>query len=135
MPSNIASGVNAYPEALATLHGGNLVDFSHTESTEGFKGIILTRPIKLDEPNTLKTITSVIQRGIFRKEHVKTAIYGSRDLDNWLFIASSKDHYLRGFRGTSYKYFRIAIVCDLDHDESLWGCTIQYTAKQTNQPR
>lgn len=135
IPSNIASGVNAYPEALATLHGGNLVDFSHTESTEGFKGIILTRPIKLDEPNTLKTITSVIQRGIFRKEHVKTAIYGSRDLDNWLFIASSKDHYLRGFRGTSYKYFRIAIVCDLDHDESLWGCTIQYTTKQTNQPR
>ena len=135
MPSNIASGVNAYPEALATLHEGNLVDFSHTESTEGFKGIILTRPIKLDEPNTLKTITTVIQRGIFQKEHVKTAIYGSRDLNNWLFIASSKDHYLRGFRGTSYKYFRIAIVCDLDHDESLWGCTIQYTAKQTNQPR
>lgn len=135
MPSNIASGVNAYPEALATLHGGNLVDFSHTESTEGFKGIILTRPIKLDEPNTLKTITTVIQRGIFQKEHVKTAIYGSRDLNNWLFIASSKNHYLRGFRGTSYKYFRIAIVCDLDHDESLWGCTIQYTAKQTNQPR
>ena len=66
---------------------------------------------------------------------MKVVLYGSRDLRTWFPVASSVDHYLRGFSGTPYKYFRIALVCTLTHKESIWGCTIQYTPRLVNQPR
>ena len=133
--SNIASGVNSYPEALAMTHAGELIDFSQSDVTQGLKGVLVTRPLKLGAHDQHKTIDTIIQRGHFRKGHIKVALYGSRDLYNWFLISSSNDHYLRGFRGTPYKYFRLAILCDLDHDESLYGCTVQFTSKLINQLR
>ncbi|MBR6630497.1 MAG: hypothetical protein IKK89_00960 [Alistipes sp.] len=133
--SDIASGVNSYPEALAMTHAGELVDFSHSDVTQGLKGVLVTRPFKLGAPDLHKTIDTIIQRGHFRKGHIKVALYGSRNLYDWFLISSSIDHYLRGFRGTPYKYFRLALLCELDHDESVYGCTIQYTPRLINQPR
>ena len=154
--------VDAYPNALAviertteTSEGGQtvttaedvLVNYSDPDKsvTLGVKGTLITRPIKLDYPDALKTIDTVIQRGYFKGKriengtpkdsHVKCILYGSRDLFNWHFVWSSNDQYLRGFRGTPYKYFRIVLICDLDPEESIYGCTIQYTPRLTNQPR
>lgn len=97
--------------------------------------LLVTRPIKLDAPDLLKTVDTIIQRGYFRKGHVKTILYGSRDLFNWHLIYSSNDHYLRGFRGTPYKYFRIVLLCSLSEDESIFGCTVQFTPRLLDQPR
>lgn len=148
MPSNIEYHVNAYPDAMAvitetpspqeeeeTVH--TLVNFSQTDDqTSGSSTqLLITRPLKLDTPDQLKTIDTIIQRGYFRKGHVQTILYGSRDLFNWHLVYSSTDHYLRGFRGTPYKYFRIALLCTLDKEESVCGCTIQYNPRLTNQPR
>jgi hypothetical protein len=134
MQSSITSTVNSYPEALAMDKAGNLVDFSSSDVTEN-KGFLLTRPVKLETPDVLKTIDTIIQRGNFVKGHVQSALYGSRDLVNWHLVWSSKDHYLRGFRGTPYKYFRIACVTSLAKGESIYGASIQFNPRQTNQLR
>lgn len=134
MYSNILAGVNSYPDALAVDKDYNLVNFA-LPPEEDQKGLMITRPLKLETPDILKTIDTVIQRGHFIKGHVQSVLYGSRDLYNWQLIWSSKDHYLRGFRGTPYKYFRIACVTSLSEDESLFGASLQFTPRHTNQPR
>ena len=143
MQSSVADNVPSYPEALAMLKDGTLVDFCTDAAQQqdedghlqGIKGFLITRPLKLDAPDLLKTIDTAIQRGNFRKGSIKSALYGSRDLQNWSLIWTSQDHYLRGFRGTPYKYFRFALLCDMQPDESLFGATIQYTPRLINQPR
>lgn len=138
--SNIIDNVNSYPEALAIDSSGNLVDFTISDTDEdgnpqNVSSLYVSRPIKLDMPDNLKTIHAIIQRGDFVKGHVSTVLYGSRDLVNWHLIWSSTDHFLRGFSGTPYKYFRIAGVARLDPRESISGCSIRFTPKLTNQPR
>lgn len=132
--SNIDCVVNSYPEALAVDKDSNLVDFTKGGAGE-ISGLLVTRPLKLDAADVLKTVDTIIQRGNFRKGHVLSVVYGSRDLYNWSLVWSSKDHFLRGFRGTPYKYFRIALLCNLDADESIYGATIQFETRKINQPR
>lgn len=99
------------------------------------KSCFITRPITLDSPDSYKTITGIIQRGNFRDGAVSTMLYGSRDLQTWYPIYGSKDHRLRGMRGTSYKYFRIASIFDLEVGESIQGCSIQYDNRLENKMR
>ena len=143
MESNILYGINSYPECLAVDGDRNIVDLSSLDgnsdtsnsSTSHVKTLIITRPLKLDAPDILKTIDTIIQRGQFRKGSVQSILYGSRDLFNWQLVYSSKDHYLRGFRGTPYKYFRIVLLANLQKDESIFGCTIGYTPRLLDQLR
>lgn len=134
MYSTIEAGINSYPEALAVDHDGALLNYASMDG-KATKGLFVTRPIKLETPDVLKTMDTVIQRGHFQKGHVQSVLYGSRDLYNWYLVWSSKDHYLRGFRGTPYKYFRIALLCYLSPDESIFGASLQFTPRLTNQPR
>nr|DAM56867.1 MAG TPA: hypothetical protein [Caudoviricetes sp.] len=129
--------VNDYPNALAQLDNGNLVSFSapDTKSEDSVKSVVVTRPFKLDLPFDLKTVNTIIQRGLFRHGHVKQALYGSRDGFNWFLVWSSVDEYLRGFSGSPYKYFRLALVCDLQATENLSGCSVQFTPRMTDRPR
>lgn len=135
MYSDIKASINSYPEALSVDGKGNLVDFTQDDIEKSAFGLLVTRPLNLDTVNILKTIDNIIQRGNFAKGHVKSVLYGSRDLINWHLIWTSKDHFLRGFRGTPYKYFRIALLCDLAPGESIYGASVQFTPRLTNQPR
>ena len=132
--SALTHSVNSYPEALAMDDAGHLVDISQSDATK-IAALCISRPVKLDVPDIHKTISSVIQRGVFRKGEVKTVLYGSRDLYSWHLIFSSTDHFLRGFSGTPYKYFRFALVCDLSIEEWIDGCSVRYTPRLTDQPR
>lgn len=126
------SKLNSYPDCLVNSTGA-LLDISNR--TDPLPGIILTRPLKLDAPDTLKTIDTIIQRGNFKKGHIQSVLYASRDLINWSPVWSSKDHFMRGFSGTPYKYFRIALLSRLSDNESVSGATIQFSLRKTNQPR
>ena len=132
--SNIASHLNSYPEALAVDNDNNIVNCSESDAKD-VMCLSVTRPLKLDAADVLKTVDTIIQRGNFAKGHVQSALYGSRDLINWHLVWSSKDHFLRGFRGTPYKYFRIALLCSLTEDESIFGASLQFTPRLTNQLR
>lgn len=143
MQSDIYRGVNSYPDALAMSNDYKLLDISavNTDATTGVQGMLFTRPFKMDAPDMLKTIDTIIQRGFFDYHNgdgikkVQQVLYGSRDLFNWQRVWSSTDHYLRGFRGTPFKYFRLALITNLNKDETLYGFTVQYTPRFTNQPR
>lgn len=136
MRSNIVCGVNSYPECLAMTSDNRLIDLSQrVANTTPSNQVLITRPLKLDAPDILKTIDNIIQRGNFESGKVQVLLYGSRDLLNWFPVFSSTTHYLRGFRGTPYKYYRIVLKCSLADGESINGCSIEYDARQIGQPR
>lgn len=131
--TNITDNVNSYPEALA-MAGNRLVDFSKSE-VDKTTALIVTRPFTLGDPNIFKTIDTIIQRGYMQGTHISQVLYGSNDLFHWHPVWSSVDKYLRGFRGTPYKAFRLALICKFDRQESLYGCTVQFNPRMLNQPR
>lgn len=142
---SLADGVNAYPDAIAVDQDGNVVNMSDDDDGDpltGVHGVIVTRPLKLDYPNDLKTVDTVIQRGYFNfadqtreVKPIRSILYGSRDLFHWNLVWSSEDHIMRGFGGTPFKYFRLAILCELRRNEKIVGCTVQYRPRLSNQPR
>lgn len=132
--SNLSSPVNSYPDAMAMTQDYKLVSFSDTDETE-CKGLYITRPLKLEAADIHKTISALIQRGHFQRGDVGTVLYGSRDLFTWHLIWSSKDHYLRGFRGTPYKYFRIVGLATLTDGKSIFGASVNFEPRHTNQLR
>lgn len=132
--SKIADNVNSYPDALAVLTDGSLVNFSEVGDKIN-KNLLISRPIKLDYYDIHKSVDAIIQRGVFRRGHVKSILYASNDLFNWVPVWSSVDHYMRGFRGTPYKYLRIILLTELSKDEGITSCLVQFTPRLNNQPR
>lgn len=132
--SDLASTINSYPEAMAMTQDYRLVSFALTDEAQS-KGLFVTRPLKLDAPDVHKTINTIIQRGHFQRADVATVLYASRDLYHWHLVWSSKDHYLRGFRGTPFKYFRIAGLTTLSDGKSVFGSSINYEQRLNNQLR
>ena len=145
--SSLTSAINSYPNAYAMakiktvgsdgkqeVTNNCLVDLSRSAETHQ-KGLLVTRPIKLDVASMLKTFDTVFLRGLFDKGKVQTALYGSRDNINWHLVHSAKEHYLRGFRGTPYKYFRIVVITNLSIGETLVGASVSYTPRLINQIR
>lgn len=126
--------VNSYPDAMAMDADHRLVNFSEYATTaEAF--LLITRPLKLEAPDIQKTVDTIIQRGVFPNGSVAQVLYGSRDMYHWQLVWSSADHYLRGFAGSPYKYYRIAVIGRLREGDSLYGSTIQFTPRLTDQPR
>ena len=134
MQSDIIDNVNSWPESLAMADGAKLVNLSKSMA-ENITALVVTRPFKIDDPNMFKTINTIIQRGMFRSTHVQQVLYGSNDLIHWHTVWSSVDKIMRGFRGTPYKAFRLALVCKFDRDESIYGFTVVYEPRMTNQVR
>lgn len=133
MLSDIKSNVNSYPQSICELKSGKVVDYSSDDGTStGLKGLFITRPIKFDNHDVLKTVDCIISRGTFKKGHMSTALYGSRDMVNWELVWTSVDHYLRGFHGTPYKYFRIVGLSNLDKNESIYGASVNLDLRQRN---
>lgn len=137
MQSNFINTVNSYPDSYIMTKDNTLVNISNAgnEHSKTVKGIIITRPLKLDSPDLLKTITQSIHRGVFEKGHVKSVLYGSRDCINFVPITSSTDHTIRSIHGSPYKYFRFAIITELLPGESLSGTSIIFETRQTNKLR
>lgn len=135
MESSIVHGVNSYPQALAMNSDGSLTDLSSYDNTEETKVLFVTRPLKFGAANVLKTIESVIQRGRFTNGNIKTVLYGSRNLETWSLVWSSEDHYLRGFSGSPYKYYRIVGFGSLSVGYSIGGASISIRGRFNNQLR
>ena len=134
MYSSISSSVPSYPEALAMDSLHRLVDFSLTDA-EKETVLVITRPFKMGEPDVHKTVDTVIQRGFFKSGNMAQVLYGSNDLYSWHTVWSSADKYMRGFHGTPYKAFRLALICTLSKGESLFGCSLQFTPRMVNRLR
>lgn len=136
--SSLVSTVNSYPDALAMAGGGEdgnyLVDLSRTDAVEAHC-MLVTRPLKFDGPDVLKTVTTAVQRGIFPLRAVDTIIYGTRDYINWHLVGSSRSPQLRCLRGTPWKAFRLVSVATLAKGHSLAGCSFEVIPRFTRRLR
>ena len=135
MTSSITHGVNSYPQALAMCSDGSLIDLSEYENRDDAKFLFVTRPLKFGVPDVLKTVESIIQRGHFNDGSVKMVLYGSVDLNSWNIVWSSENHYLRGFSGSPYKYFRIVGFGSLTTSQSLSNASVSLRGRFNNQLR
>lgn len=136
--SLIVDNVNSYPEALAVVDGADgdeVVNFSEPDYTLPACFMFITRPLKLGSGDVYKTVDTIIQRGYLEKDDIKQALYASNDLRHWFMVYSSNDIYLRGFSGSPYKYFRIAMFGNLAENEAITGATVQFTPQLSNQIR
>lgn len=131
----IIDTLNSYPDALAIDFNNRVIDLAVPDTEQPHQGVYITRPITLDSPDILKTIRTVIQRGQFRRGNVQTILYASRDLINWFPVKSSVDHFLRGFSGSPWKYFRVVGLASLAPGESISSLSIEYQPKFTNRLR
>lgn len=127
--------LNSYPrcEAMVKSVTGStrIIDFS--TSLDGSKeelperGVIVTRPFDMDEPDVLKTITDVRVRGQFAKGAVKFILLGSQDGINFYTIST--------LRGKAWKMFRLVLLTNLDvHDRLSW-VDVMYESRFTNRLR
>lgn len=139
MQSNFKHSINAYPDTMAITNGNHVITLSDVsyERQLDYIGtqLLVTRPLNVDAQNIFKTVNTVIQRGLFRKGNVMQVLFASNDLLNWVIVWSSTDQYLRGFSGTPYKYYRMALLTTLHANECVTGATVQFLPKLTNQPR
>ncbi|MBE6299819.1 MAG: hypothetical protein E7083_05715 [Bacteroidales bacterium] len=132
--SDIVSSIDAYPKAIAQTKDNKLIDFSSKSEIKNVPVLLITRPFSMGN-NQYKTIQTIIQRGNLKRGHVKQVLYGSNDLEHWHTIWSSTDENMRGFRGSPYKYFRLAVIGNLDKDESIFGFTTEFENRLTNRLR
>lgn len=131
---NFAYSINSYPDTQVVTQENQLLSLSG-EETNSADGIFVTRPLKLEAANQLKTITELFQRGNFQRGDVATILYGSRDLVHWHVVWSSRDHRISGIHGTPYKYYRIASTAHLSDGQSIFGASINVSPKFGNKLR
>lgn len=113
-----------------------LVDLSHTDA-ESVSCLLVSRPLKFDAPDILKTITTTIQRGMLprHKDDMATILYGTRDYISWHLIGSARGLSLRSFRGTPYKAFRIVSAVTMRKGDTIAGCSFDVIPRMTNRLR
>lgn len=132
--SDIIDNPNSYPEALVITSDNTVANYSDPSIVD-VPFLFVTRPLKLGSGDVFKTVDTVIQRGYINKDDVKQVLYASNDLRNWFTVYSSKDIYLRGFSGSPFKYFRIALFGTLAENEAIAGATVQFNPQLSNQIR
>lgn len=140
MENRLDYPITSYPEAYAVMQPEgeerDFVDMTKLDMSARVKGFAVSRPLKMGSGDMMKTVNTLILRGVLdSKYNVMQVLYGSRDLVYWYPVFSSNDIYLRGFRGTPYKYFRLVMLTELGEGESLYGSTIQWEGRIDNQPR
>lgn len=130
--------VNNYPDSYLIDKAGGVSNISAIISNDDptiVNGIAISRPVKLDSPDMLKTISSVVHGGQFIKDKVKSVLYGSRDGVTYVPIASSTDSRIRRIHGSPYRFFRVVLITDMSRKESISGTTIEYENKYANKLR
>lgn len=125
--------LNAFPEAQIAMRSGqyqSLLDFSvlaENENAEAMRGLVYTRDLDLDGADIYKVISKLKVRGRFENGHIRWQLQGSNDGLNYTTVHS--------LRGPSWKWYRIALVTNLDKDERISYIELDYTPKFTDKIR
>lgn len=145
MYTDIARGINSYPSALAQNRNWEVVDFSQAREEMDYdkddfkerinRGLAVTRPLGLTDPDALKTVRDLYVRGMFTRGTVKTALYGTRDYYNWVLVSSSVDERLTGFSGTPYKAYRLVLMTELLDGHTVSMASVNHVPRMLNRLR
>ena len=124
-------GSYGFPCDWSIYNATHIYDFSciHNgkEGAQPTKGVVITRPFDLGEPDVMKSITDVRVRGDFGKGAVKFILEGSNN--------GHEFYVLNSLRGRSWKMFRLTILADLDINDRISWVDIQYETRFTNKLR
>jgi hypothetical protein len=126
--NEVTTVVPDYPSSIVQI-GSKLYRPMETEREGLQDGLILTRPLTLDEPFALKKLQDMrLNYSNFNGDSkCRVVLYVSNDGRKWKKINS--------FRGGAYKYFRIAVVTKLTDADALTGAVIRYDLERTNKLR
>ena len=130
--------VNIYPESYAINDNGRIVDVYVKEPTEDVRYFLCSRPLSLGQEDVHKTMLDCIARGnMFSIENGKygMVLFGSNDLNNWYFISSSVNRYLRNLVGSPFKYFRIVMMGSLGVNECISRLSTDFQTRWQNKIR
>lgn len=132
----IGTAVADYPRTYYNSTKNKFIELSQVHDyTQRRQVYLITRPLKMEMPDVLKTIESIHQRGSFPKNKVLAHIlWGSRDLQNWQLIDAVKGD-LTALHGSGYKYFKVMLVAEVPSDSKVVGATIVTSPKQTDKVR
>ena len=83
-----------------------------------------TRPIKLSDAECWKQLRRVALRGVFDKDAVSMAVYGSTDLCCWRRIVLADRSQIGGLWSTRSRFFRLAVKARLHEGRSLQALSI-----------
>jgi len=98
-----------------------------SDSEHPVRGIIVTRPFDLGEPDIRKAITQIRIRGRYNRGDVKYILMGTFDGIHW--------KRLRSLRGGSFKMFRMILLTALSPTERISWIDIDYESRFTNRLR
>jgi hypothetical protein len=129
----VTTSVLDYPDTIIQGDKGNIYSLYQTEDvnalTDNRYGVIITRPLKMGNALSLKTI-SQIKNLYFKSDadsYVKYNLYGSNDNISYFPVYSRN--------GKPYKYYRIAIYTCLKPKDSLTGTMMVVDTRRTNKLR
>lgn len=136
------SSVEGYPASLVNMQGpGGVTAVGQFGGggetlTGGGKVIYTTRPMKLDKPDVLKTVRTLIERSISHGGTKYLALWGSRDMVNWAMIGAVNGARMPRLSGTPYKYLIAGGWSVLDiHGDAISRLTIESANKYTDKLR
>jgi hypothetical protein len=136
--SDYVNTTNNYPYSYLTDSEGkvsNLSDIIPADDLRLVRGLIITRAIKLDGPDILKTVSAVAHKGQILPSRVAQVLYASRDYMQFQPVASSADAHIRRLHGTPYKSFRLLVMPTLSQKETLSKTVLNFEIKYTNKAR
>lgn len=129
----ITTVVPDYPSSIVQI-GGSLYRPAERDDDDKKKGLLLTRPIMLDEPFALKKLQDM--RLHYSKfdgsksddtSECHVIVYVSNDGNHWM--------QLKSLRRRSYKYYRFAIITDMKDMDALSGMVLRYEVERNNKLR
>jgi hypothetical protein len=135
--SGFVQTINDYPDCYIQDQNGGILNISEKinyDSEKVSNGLMLSRPIKLGD-NELKTVTEVINRGIFEKNDISMLLFASVDGITYFPIGSAIGPKLYRISGTPYRYFRIGLIAKLNLQKSISGTSVYFDKRARNRPR
>lgn len=133
MSKNLGDFNDDFNDDFLNYNGSNapaILSFSNArgqdESTRRM-GMIVTRPIELDDYDVRTVINHLFVRGLFDKSKVKMILMGSMDGQTWL--------RLRSMRSGSFKLYRLVLLCELTETERISYVEAEYESRYTSRLR
>lgn len=141
----LQGGVPWYPETYILrqdYNGKEIVDLSvPSDMTEKIGVMCCSRPLSFEARDVHKSVMHAVVRGLAHlrgsgeESRLGCALYGSNDLYHWQAVNSSTNQYLRGRYGQPWKWWRIAIVGEMDEAETIDGVTADIKVRLNNRLR
>lgn len=138
MVNAFAKRVNSYPESYAINYAGKIVNVYVEKPSDNIPFFFCTRPLTLGQGDNYKTMFTCIIRGYWTCEANKyngQVLFGSNDMKRWFYIGSSIGNSLRNLVGSPYRYFRVAVIGNMNADESISSISTAFQPRWQNKLR